>query len=61
MNDLTIDQLQDRLNFLERKLEGLNCYSPETYNCIASEIDKCKRSLMEIEIQDFYQSQVNQA
>lgn len=53
-------QVQERIDFLEKQLESLDHYLPETYQYLMSELDQQQRNLMEIRIQRFYGEQKNE-
>ncbi len=56
----TQQQVQARIEFLQTQLDSLDHYLPETYQLLIKELDCQQRDLMELKIQDFYQSQENE-
>ena len=48
-------RVQQKIRFLEGKLESLNHYLPETYYYLMEELDLQKRQLAEIEVLETYQ------
>ena len=53
----TQEQVQARINFLQTQLDSLEHYLPETYKFLMAELDSQQRELMELKIQDFYNTQ----
>ena len=51
----TQDQVQQRINFLQKELDSLEHYLPDTYQFLMAEMDNQQRELVAIKIQDFYQ------
>ena len=54
------ERIQERINFLEKQLDSLEHYLPETYQFLMAELDLQQRELMEHKIQDFYWNQTNE-
>ena len=54
------EQIQERISFLEKQLNSLDHYLPETYEFLMSELDLQQRELMDHKIQDFYRNQTNE-
>ena len=52
-------QLQSKIMFIEKQLESLDKYLPETYDYLMSELDRQKRLLAEREIQDYFSNLEN--
>jgi len=50
----TQEQIQQRISFLQRQMDSLEHYLPETYQFLMAEMDHQQRNLMELRIQDFY-------
>ena len=48
-------KFQQKIRFLEGKLESLTHYLPETYHYLMEELDLQKRQLAEIEVLETYQ------
>jgi hypothetical protein len=55
-----LNQIQERITFLQVQLDSLEHYLPETYQFLMAEMDLQQRDLMALKIQDFYQVQKNQ-
>jgi hypothetical protein len=53
----TQEQVQARISFLQTQLDSLDHYLPETYQFLMAELDLQQRDLMELKIQDFYNTQ----
>ena len=53
-------QVQERIKFLQDQLDSLEHYLPETYQLLMEEMDCQQRQLMQIKIQDFYNTQGNE-
>ena len=51
----TQKQVQQRINFLQKELDSLEHYLPDTYQFLMAEMDNQQRELVAIKIQDFYQ------
>ena len=56
----TQDQVQQRINFLQKELDSLEHYLPDTYQFLMAEMDNQLRELVAIKIQDFYQELNNE-
>ena len=56
----TQDQVQQRINFLQKELDSLEHYLPDTYQFLMAEMDNQQRELVAIKIQDFYQELNNE-
>ena len=56
----TQDQVQQRINFLQKELDSLEHYLPDTYQFLMAEMDNQLRELVAIKIQDFYQELSNE-
>ena len=54
------DQVQQRINFLQKELDSLEHYLPDTYQFLMAEMDNQQRELVAIKIQDFYQELSNE-
>jgi len=54
------EQIQERITFLEKQLDSLDHYLPETYQFLMAELDLQQREMMEHKIQDFYWNQTNE-
>ena len=61
MNQLSSNRqcLESKITFLQKQLDSLEHYLPETYQYLMNEMDTQKRCLMELKIQTFYQEQMN--
>jgi hypothetical protein len=55
-----INQIQERITFLQVQLDSLEHYLPETYQFLMAEMDLQQRDLIALKIQDFYQDQKNE-
>lgn len=55
----TQEQIQQRISFLQRQLDSLEHYLPETYQFLMAEMDHQQCNLMELRIQDFYENLIN--
>ena len=55
----TQEQIQQRISFLQRQLDTLEHYLPETYQFLMAEMDHQQCNLMELRIQDFYENLIN--
>lgn len=53
-------QVQQRINFLQKELDSLEHYLPDTYQFLMAEMDNQQRELVAIKIQDFYQELNNE-
>ena len=51
------EQVQERIEFLQKQLDSLEHYLPETYQYLMNEMDIQQKNLMELKIQHFYQGQ----
>jgi len=60
MNPSALDQIQERLAFLQEQLDSLEHYLPETYQFLMAEMDHQQRDLMALKIQTFYEDQSNE-
>ena len=56
----TQNQVQQRINFLQKELDSLEHYLPDTYQFLMAEMDNQQRELVAIKIQDFYQELSNE-
>ena len=56
----TQQQVQQRINFLQKELDSLEHYLPDTYQFLMAEMDNQQRELVAIKIQDFYQQLSNE-
>jgi hypothetical protein len=56
----TQEQVQQRINFLQKELDSLEHYLPDTYQFLMAEMDNQQRELVAIKIQDFYQELNNE-
>ena len=56
----TQQQVQQRINFLQKELDSLEHYLPDTYQFLMAEMDNQQRELVAIKIQDFYQELSNE-
>jgi ABC-type phosphate transport system auxiliary subunit len=56
----TQDQVQQRINFLQKELDSLEHYLPDTYQFLMAEMDNQQRELVAIKIHDFYQELSNE-
>jgi hypothetical protein len=56
----TQEQIQQRISFLQRQLDSLEHYLPETYQFLMAEMDHQQCNLMELRIQDFYEDLSNE-
>ena len=56
----TQQQVQQRINFLQKELDSLEHYLPDTYQFLMAEMDNQQRELVAIKIQDFYQELINE-
>ena len=56
----TQGQVQQRINFLQKELDSLEHYLPDTYQFLMAEMDNQQRELVAIKIQDFYQELNNE-
>ncbi len=52
--------LESNITFLQKQLDSLEHYLPETYQFLMSEMDTQQRCLMELKIQSYYQQQSNE-
>ena len=51
--------LESNITFLQKQLDSLEHYLPETYQLLMNEMDIQQRNLMELKIQTYYQEQMN--
>ena len=56
----TQEQVQQRINFLQKELDSLEHYLPDTYQFLMAEMDNQQRELVAIKIKDFYQELSNE-
>jgi hypothetical protein len=56
----TQQQVQQRINFLQKELDSLEHYLPDTYQFLMAEMDNQQRELVAIKMQDFYQELNNE-
>ena len=56
----TQQQVQQAINFLQKELDSLEHYLPDTYQFLMAEMDNQQRELVAIKIQDFYQELSNE-
>ena len=56
----TQQQVQQRINFLQKELDSLEHYLPDTYQFLMAEMDNQQRELVAFKIQDFYQELSNE-
>jgi len=56
----TQEQVQQHINFLQKELDSLEHYLPDTYQFLMAEMDNQQRELVAIKIQDFYQELSNE-
>ena len=54
------EQIQQRISFLQRQLDSLEHYLPETYQYLMAEMDHQQCHLMELRIKDFYEDLSNE-
>jgi hypothetical protein len=52
-------RLESMIASLQRQLDSLDHYLPETYQYLMNEMDLQQRDLMALKIQDFYREQSN--
>ena len=52
----TQEQIQQRISFLQRQLDLLEHYLPETYQFLMEEMDSQQRNLIELKVKDFYKN-----
>ena len=55
----TLQEIQARISFLQKQLDSLEHYLPETYQYLMNEMDAQQRNLMELRIQHFYEDLAN--
>ena len=53
-------RLECKIAFLQKQLDSLEHYLPETYQYLMEEMDVQQRCLMKLKIQSYYQQQVNE-
>jgi len=51
MDNARETQIRTTIAFLERQIEGLEHYLPETYGFLMSELDQQMRQLVELQVQ----------
>ena len=51
----TQEQIQQRISFLQRQLDSLEHYLPETYQYLMNEMDTQQRHLIELKVKTYYQ------
>jgi len=51
------DQIQERITFLEKQLDSLDHYLPETYQYLIRQLDLYYRDMMELRLQELYNDQ----
>jgi hypothetical protein len=51
------EQIQKRLEFLQKQIDSLEHYLPETYHFLMAELDCQQKELMQMRVQDFYGAQ----
>ena len=52
----TPEEIQRRINFIQKQLNGLENYLPETYDLLMQEMDLQQYDLMKHKLNSFYQS-----
>ena len=52
--------LESNITFLQKQLDSLEHFLPETYQYLMNEMDTQQRCLMELKIQSYYQQQSNE-
>ena len=52
--------LESNITFLQKQLDSLEHYLPETYQYLMNEMDTQQRVLMELKISSYYQQQSNE-
>jgi len=52
----TQQQVQQRINFLQKELDSLEHYLPDTYQFLMEEMDSQQRNLTELKVKDFYKN-----
>ena len=52
----TPEEIQRRINFIQKQLNGLEHYLPETYDLLMQEMDLQQYDLMKHKLNSFYQS-----
>jgi hypothetical protein len=60
MNPGALDQIQERIVFLQEQLDSLEHFLPETYQFLMAEMDHQQRELMALKIKTFYEDQSNE-
>jgi hypothetical protein len=55
-----LHQVQCRIAFLQKQLDSLEHYLPDTYQYLMNEMDTQQRILMELKIQNYYKEQSNE-
>ena len=56
----SLHEVQCRIAFLQKQLDSLEHYLPETYQYLMNEMDTQQRCLMGLKIQSYYQQQSNE-
>jgi len=56
----TQQQVQQRIIFLQKELDSLEHYLPDTYQFLMAEMDNQQRELVAFKIQEFYQELNNE-
>ena len=52
----TPEEIQRRIDFIQKQLNGLEHYLPETYDLLMQEMDLQQYDLMKHKLNSFYQS-----
>ena len=55
----TPEEIQRRIDFIQKQLNGLEHYLPETYDLLMQEMDLQQYDLMKHKLNSFYQSENN--
>jgi ABC-type phosphate transport system auxiliary subunit len=55
----TPEEIQRRIDFIQKQLNGLEHYLPETYDLLMQEMDPQQYDLMKHKLNSFYQSDHN--
>jgi hypothetical protein len=53
-------KLESKIAYLQKQLDSLDHYLPETYQYLMAEMDHQQCNLMELRIQDFYEDLSNE-
>jgi len=56
--ELRLEILQQRIEFIQKQIESLDHYLPETYQLLINELDMQNRMLMEQRLNQYYQQEV---